>query len=482
MVEAWKWSAKGDPPTLREEARLPFMRLRLETALPVIAALVASGSALGCGKARAALSAAPPLRRSEVQVCRGFNDKLLEGVTVDPAKGRADYLELREEPSWVPGEGVPDAGDPRAATSPTVLGRFGTACATATDKPACQAALQKIRSNRGFVSHVTGSGMAPTTIGTYLVANFGDRFEVATTEVELRRLIAPVDTTSDVELVGGCGRMLKTNAGWELTKLFTDPGECWGGTSGWQRFTVSADGVVTLKEDHAVTRAPTCISGRRPDGLVASTPEEGQSSLAAFFAQSAYLEAASVVAFERLADELTKHGAPTELIARARRSRDDEARHAHVMEGFVTRLGSTPLPLEVSPLPPRSLFAMALENAVEGCIRETYGALVAHYQASAAESAELRDAMRSIAEDETSHASLSWDVADWVEPLLSQAEREQLARARVDALHELAVSLQRDPTDEALRAAGVPGPLEADQLLSALTSALAPALATARAA
>ena len=415
-------------------------------------------------------------------MCVGFNDKLLEGITVDPAKGRADYLELREEPYGVPGVSVPDAGDPRAATSPTVLGRTGTACATAADKPACEATLRKIRSSQGFASHMAGSGMAPTRIVTYLVASFGDRFEVATTEVELRRLIAPVDTTSDVELVAGCGRMLKTQAGWEVTKLFTDPGDCWGGTSGWQRYTVSTDGVVTLKQDHAVTRAPTCISGRRPDGLVASTPAEGQSSLAAYFAQSAYLEAASVVAFERLADELTTLGAPTELVARARRSRDDEERHAEVMEGFVRRLGSTPLPLEVSPLPPRSLFAMALENAVEGCIRETYGALVAHYQASAAESAELRGAMLRIAEDETSHASLSWDVAAWVEPLLSQAEREQLARARMHALHELSVSLQRDPTDEALRAAGVPGPLEADQLLSALTTALAPALTPARAA
>jgi hypothetical protein len=446
--------------------------LRLEVSLPIIAALVASGAGVGCGKTTGASSAPPPLRKSETQVCRGFNDTLLEGVTVDPAKARADYLELREEPAFVVGEGDPDAGDPRAASSPTVLGKTGRACASATDKPTCEAALRKIRSNQGFQSRLGGSGMAPTRIVTYLVANFGDRFEVATTPVELRKLIAPVETTSDVELLGGCGRMLKTEAGWEVTKLFTDPGDCWGGTRGWQRSTVSTDGVVTLKEDHTVSRSPTCISGRRPDGLVASTRDEGQSSLAAFFAQSAYLEAASVVAFERLADELTTFGAPAELVARARRSGDDETRHAEVMEGFVKRLGSTPQAVEVAPLPPRTMFAMARENAVEGCIRETYGALVAHYQARAADSAELRDAMRRIADDETSHASLSWDVAAWVEPRLSPAEREQLATARVDALRELCISVQRDPTDEGLRAAGVPGRLEAEQLLSALTGTL----------
>jgi hypothetical protein len=102
---------------------------------------------------------------------------------------------------------------------------------------------------------------------------------------------------------------------------------------------------------------------------------------------------------------------------------------------------------------------------------------VAHYQASAAERAEVRDAMRRIADDETSHASLAWDVAAWVEPLLSPAEREQLATARLDALRELSVSVQRHASDESLRAAGVPGPLEAEHLLTALASTLAPALA-----
>lgn len=199
-------------------------------------------------------------------------------------------------------------------------------------------------------------------------------------------------------------------------------------------------------------------------------------SVAELFMESAYLEAASVVAFERLADELTILGAPSELVARARRSRDDETRHAEVMDGFVRRLGRTPRALEIAEMQPRSVFAMALENAIEGCIRETFGALVAHYQANAAESVEVRDAMRRIAEDETSHASLSWDVAAWLEPRLSDAEREQLHAARLDALRELSVSLKREPSHELQAAAGLPGSREAEQLLAALAHTLAPAI------
>jgi len=101
------------------------------------------------------------------------------------------------------------------------------------------------------------------------------------------------------------------------------------------------------------------------------------------------------------------------------------------------------------------------------------GALVAHYQANAAESAEVRDAMRAIARDETAHASLSWDVAAWLEPRLSADERRQLDRARAEALAELAVSVAREPCRELTASAGVPHAEAAGQLLAALASTLA---------
>lgn len=158
----------------------------------MIAGLVAGG----CRGAKAAPSA-PAVRAGEVQVCRGFTDRLLAGLTLDPSKGKADYLEIREE----------------AASF------MQPPCATASDHPTCEAALRRVRSNSGFASHSTGSGMAPTTVVTYLVATFGDRIETGSSEEELRLMLAPVDTTHDVELVAGCGRMLKTASGWEVTTL-----------------------------------------------------------------------------------------------------------------------------------------------------------------------------------------------------------------------------------------------------------------------
>ncbi|CAN5715544.1 hypothetical protein BH11MYX4_BH11MYX4_36380 [soil metagenome] len=387
--------------------------LRLETALPMIAALVA-----GCRSA----DSAPPLRPTEAPSCVGLNDGLLAAITLAPSKGHADYLDLREETAS--GPGASDGG-----LAPVVLGRAGIPCAGATDKPRCETTLRGLHAQKGF-SERSENQMAPSLVVTYLVANFGDRFEVVATKDDLRALLAPIDTAGDVELVAGCGRMLKTASGWEVTKVFTGPGDCWGWTSGWQRLAVSADGAVTTQEDRSVNHPPTCIGGRRPQGLVEGVSERSQGTIAEFFVESAHLEAASVVAFERLTVELTERGAPAELIARARRSRDDETRHADVMEGFAKRLGSAPRVLAIAPRQPRSAFAMARENAVEGCIRETFGALVAHYEANAAESAEVRDAMRAIAKDETAHASLSWDITAWLEPRLSADEHRQLERAR----------------------------------------------------
>ena len=53
------------------------------------------------------------------------------------------------------------------------------------------------------------------------------------------------------------------------------------------------------------------------------------------------------------------------------------------------------------------------ENAREGCVRETFGALIAMHQAERAGDPIIRRAMRRIAEEETRHAELAWEVASW---------------------------------------------------------------------
>jgi hypothetical protein len=61
----------------------------------------------------------------------------------------------------------------------------------------------------------------------------------------------------------------------------------------------------------------------------------------------------------------------------------------------------------------RSLEQLAVENAVEGCVRETYGALLATWQARAAAEPRVRAMMAAVAVDETRHAQLAWDLDAW---------------------------------------------------------------------
>ncbi len=178
--------------------------------------------------------------------------------------------------------------------------------------------------------------------------------------------------------------------------------------------------------------------GRRFEGLelAATSCDEPGAQLAAM----AELEAASVPAFDRLARELAMWGAPSELVERARRAMRDEVRHARVMTALARQHGHTPRAIAVPPLPCRSLAAIAHENAIEGCVREAYGALVATFQAERARPA-LRRAFQAIAIDERAHAELAEDVHAWILGRLDAASREAVERARELAELELRASL-----------------------------------------
>src|SRR5262249_806141 len=146
-------------------------------------------------------------------------------------------------------------------------------------------------------------------------------------------------------------------------------------------------------------------------------------------------------AFRRLARELRAHGAPRALVRRAEKAARDEIRHARATAALARRHGGRPAKPRVAPRKIRSLARIARENAIEGCARETFGALVATGQAEAARDPRIRKAMRTIARDETSHAALAWDVARWIEPRLRPATRARLAQARRDALSTLEAEL-----------------------------------------
>ena len=177
-------------------------------------------------------------------------------------------------------------------------------------------------------------------------------------------------------------------------------------------------------------------TGRRPPGLFVPTSTIAD-GLGAQLARMAHLEAASVPAFAQLAAELEAHGAPARLVAGARRALVDEQRHAAVVGGLARALGARPLPVEIEPMPLRPLAAIALDNAVEGCVRETIGAVLAAEQARLAPDRALGEALARIATDERRHANLAWAIDAWVHPRLSPGERDAVARARAAAIAEL---------------------------------------------
>ena len=136
------------------------------------------------------------------------------------------------------------------------------------------------------------------------------------------------------------------------------------------------------------------------------------------------------------------------------------------------RFGATPPRPGVTDAPPRSLFDLALDNAVEGCTRETYGALVAHHQALHAGDEQVRTALARIAEDETRHAELSWDIERWAAPRLTDAERAQLREARREAIAALREEVSVPLAPELVTRAGLPTPEVARALLDTLAREL----------
>jgi hypothetical protein len=186
-------------------------------------------------------------------------------------------------------------------------------------------------------------------------------------------------------------------------------------------------------------------TGRRPAGLaeaVAPDPVDG-CAIGRYWARMAHLEAASVPAFARLGRELVAHGAPAALRRAAERARRDEVRHARLTARLARAHGVAPPAVALAAQEPRSLEAMARENAVEGCVRETFGALVAAWQARAAADPGVRRAMAKIARDERRHAELAWAVDRWAARRLGATARRRVAAARREAALALAAT---DPT------------------------------------
>ncbi len=213
-------------------------------------------------------------------------------------------------------------------------------------------------------------------------------------------------------------------------------------------------------------------NGRAYAGMERPTTPGQRSPLGRYFAETAQLEAAAVDAFRILRDELRAHDAPGELVALAEAAARDEVRHARVTRRLARRYGPCTPHRGAPARPVRELVAVAEENAVEGCVRETYAALLAHHQAMASVDGEVREAMTRIATDETRHAALAWKVAAWAEARLDDGGRARVADARARAARELRSEVRESVPAPLTEVAGLPVADAATRMVAVLYDAL----------
>ena len=392
-----------------------------------------------------AYPAPAPLRAGFTRATCTAGDTRLAAFTATPP---FDYVELRVEDGYQRDQ--PDA----------VLEKAGTPCLHATDAAACTSALAAIQRPVELSCSVPYPCSAQ-----YLATTRGDEVKALIRgKDDLGKLAAPIESIDEALFVAGWDRALTcdtasyraTADGFDLAYSYqTD--RCTSGKAELHDVLlhITREGVITQIED-TVTPLPdpgitNCAAARRASDVAYVTSPGSESDPATWLANAAYLEAASVGTFARLARELAAHGAPSSLIQRAARATRDERRHAQLLRKLARASGRH---VERAPRVARvirDLETIALENAVEGAARETWGAVVVAHQAERASTPALREIFAQIASDEASHANLAADVASWIAPRLSVPAQARVAsayRATVDALERAA----RQPIAEAVRA------------------------------
>lgn len=361
----------------------------------------------------------------------------------------------------------------------SVMSTVGELCKTATNTSACQTSFSALAPTTGFASACL------QICNDYHVATTrGDEVKALTTVEALKDLFGTVDTNQEAVLLAfangyhiACGQLdqgavKKTGSSYEVigTKGFA----CGAGTA-LTRFylNVSPEGAVTEKRSEVIAYgSPNCAIGRRPPGLASNGAVECEEAVGRFFAEAAHLEAASVPAFERLFEELTVLGAPAELSVGALTAAIEEIDHTRHTAALARRFGATPRVPEVHARPLRTRFQLALDNAVEGCVRESFGALVAQFQAEHANDAQVRGVMVGIAEDETRHAEFSWALHQWLWSGLDESERDAVRTAQQAAASSLRRELEAAVDPILVNLAGLPASGRAVALFDAVAPQL----------
>ncbi len=358
----------------------------------------------------------------------------------------------------------------------TIHLEHGRSCALTENPAQCQTAIDEAlnRSVRPASSPCVDETCDPGE--EFLLARGEDDVFVLKTSTALAQFLAPIDSVAEATAVAQVFAHAqlqckdKRSGVWCEGDAFTIVAlqDVCGGENVWLKVKVPHTGAAPSTEE--LERIPSgCAIGRLPDGCVTQkTAQPAWSSLADFWSSCASLEAASVPAFHLLAEDLRRLGAPETLIAEAVSSANDEIIHAALVLGLASRQGATSQEVLVPSRAPKSLFEMAHENAVEGCVRETFGAFVAAYQAQMATDARTKAVLQRIAKDEMKHATLSHSIAAWAEPQLSDEERTRIAQDRRQLIMELRRSTAVQHANAVYEQAGYPDTHAALHMLDVL--------------
>lgn len=354
-------------------------------------------------------------------------------------------------------------------------GRIGQAvglpCRGAADRDSCDAAIAKAdaaRSGRGhYLLGTSGNRVLTWDDADEFLALVGrlEDAQAATDFLRMKRianLMCPVQQIAD-------GFLVDTRETTQ-TKSYDSWFDVERGMT--RRLHLSENGKLTVLWSRPFERKVRngAIDGRRPPGLVSAGPRVG--SVGAHFARAAMHEAASVRAFTILAAELRAHGASAQLVRRCEDAAHDEVRHAEQMSRLARRFGHQPLHATIESVPLRSLSELAFDNAVEGCVHETYAALLAVYQARCARDPAVATELSLIADDETRHAMLSWDIDRWLRPRLTSELQTAVHRAQLEAAADLRNVRDLIEDEGERRLAGLPSRAHSHQLIESLSAQL----------